>query len=98
MPWLRQYNRYLKAIQLRLEKAPAQVQKDKIWTAEINELWDKWHNLQEKLGEAETWSRPELIEYRWMLEEYRVSLFAQTLKTLKPVSAKRLQKLWQEAN
>ncbi|GAA5315265.1 MAG: ATP-dependent RNA helicase HrpA [Candidatus Pelagadaptatus aseana] len=95
--WLQQYNRYLKAMQMRLEKVASQIQKDKIWTSEVNELWDKWYNLSEKMGEAEVWSKPELIEYRWMLEEYRVSLFAQTLKTVKPVSAKRLQKLWSEA-
>ena len=35
-------------------------------------------------------------EYRWMLEEYRVSVFAQQLGTVAPVSPKRLEKLWEE--
>jgi ATP-dependent helicase HrpA len=38
---------------------------------------------------------PKMQEYRWMLEELRVSLFAQELKTPMPVSAKRLQKMWE---
>lgn len=38
--------------------------------------------------------KPALLEYRWALEEFRVSLFAQTLKTRMPVSAKRLERLW----
>jgi ATP-dependent helicase HrpA len=38
-----------------------------------------------------------MIEYRWLLEEYRVSLFAQALGTVRPVSAKRLEQAWQRA-
>ena len=40
------------------------------------------------------WVRPEEIEFRWMVEEFRVSLFAQELGTSVSVSAKRLEKLW----
>jgi len=38
---------------------------------------------------------PKIVEFRWMLEELRVSLFAQELRTPMPVSAKRLQKVWE---
>ena len=38
---------------------------------------------------------PKMLEFRWMLEELRVSLFAQELKTPMPVSVKRLQKVWE---
>ena len=38
---------------------------------------------------------PKLVDFRWMLEELRVSLFAQELRTPMPVSAKRLQKVWE---
>ena len=83
---------------VRLEKAPAQLQKDKIWTAEIEALWLPYQQRREKLGEAQAFADEGLLEYRWLLEEYRVSLFAQSLKTLKPVSAKRLTKLWSEVS
>ncbi|MGH1373913.1 MAG: ATP-dependent RNA helicase HrpA [Cellvibrionaceae bacterium] len=95
--WLQQYPRYLKAIQLRLDKAPSQIQKDKIWTAEVDELWQQWQQRFDKEGEAVIHGNEHLINYRWMIEEYRVSLFAQSLKTLMPVSEKRLKKLWSEA-
>lgn len=97
LQWLQQYPRYLKAISLRLEKAPAQIQKDKLWTAEVDSLWQPWQQRLEKDGEAAVTANDNLVLYRWMLEEYRVSLFAQTLKTLMPVSEKRLKKLWSEA-
>ncbi|GAB3100238.1 ATP-dependent RNA helicase HrpA [Pseudomaricurvus hydrocarbonicus] len=94
--WLQQYPRYLKAISLRLEKAPTQIQKDKVWTAEVDGLWEPWQQKLDKDGEAASYANEKLVQYRWMLEEYRVSLFAQTLKTLMPVSEKRLKKLWSE--
>jgi len=96
--WLQQYPRYLKAILLRLEKAPGQIQKDKIWTAEIEGLWNQWQQRAQKDGPAALFANEGLVSYRWMLEEYRVSLFAQSLKTLMPVSEKRLKKVWVEAN
>ena len=40
----------------------------------------------------------ELVQYRWMLEEYRVSLFAQGVGTSIPVSAKRLDKAWLDSH
>ncbi|BFM15230.1 ATP-dependent RNA helicase HrpA [Maricurvus nonylphenolicus] len=97
MQWLRQYPRYLKAITLRLDKVASQIQKDKIWMTELDEFWLKWEQNLEKQGPALVASNPELQQFRWMLEEYRVSLFAQSLKTLMPVSAKRLNKQWQLA-
>ena len=97
LSWLQQYPRYLKAISLRLEKAPSQIQKDKVWTADVDSLWQPWQQRLEKEGEAAISANDNLVLYRWMLEEYRVSLFAQTLKTLMPVSEKRLKKLWSEA-
>ncbi len=94
--WLQQYPRYLKAIEVRLDKVAGQVQKDKVWTSEIEALWETLQERIDKDGEALSESNQNLQQYRWMLEEYRVSLFAQTLKTSVPVSAKRLQKLWLE--
>jgi ATP-dependent helicase HrpA len=51
----------------------------------------------EKLAERRGSRDPKLDEFRWWLEELRVSLFAQELKTPQPVSAKRLEKIWAQA-
>ncbi len=93
--WLEQYPRYLAALQQRLDKLPGQVQRDRVWTDEIQHLWQQYSARVEK-HRQEGRVDPRLQTWRWMLEEYRVSLFAQQLGTKMPVSLKRLQKLWQE--
>ena len=91
-PWLQQYPRYLQAILLRLEKVPMNVHKDRQGIAEIEPLWQRYQEKQHVQGVD--LNQP-LQEYRWMLEELRVSLFAQTLGTQMSVSVKRLNKQWQ---
>lgn len=98
MAWLSQYPRYLKAILMRLEKAPHNVQKDKLMIAELAPFWEDYDNVLEREGASVALANPELIQFRWLLEEFRVSLFAQSLKTLMPISAKRLKKQWQLAS
>ncbi|MEW5942382.1 MAG: ATP-dependent RNA helicase HrpA [Pseudomonadota bacterium] len=93
--WLQHFPRYLKAIALRLEKLPHASARDAQHRAEIAPLWQNWLRRMEK-PQAEEAPNPALEQYRWMLEELRVSLFAQELKTAFPVSAKRLLKLWEE--
>ena len=93
--WLRQYPRYLRAIQLRLEKATLNPQKDKIAMLEIQPYWKRFQEFVEKEGEFVMSQNSALMEYRWWIEELRVSLFAQTLKTEVPISPKRLDKQWQ---
>lgn len=93
--WLQQYPRYFKAMQVRLEKAPSQVQKDKVGIEEVNGLWARYDQWLQKNGDYQAIISEPLIQYRWMLEELRVSIFAQTLKTHVPVSTKRLNKQWQ---
>jgi len=90
--WLKQLPRYLTAIEKRLEKLPGQLVRERMWTAELSHLREQYQNRASKQLSA----NPLLQEYRWLLEEYRVSLFSQTLGTRQPVSAKRLQKLWQQ--
>lgn len=93
--WLRQYSRYLKAIQLRLEKAALNPQKDKLTMLEIQPYSQR---LQEHIGKEGAFVMSQnaaLIDYRWWIEELRVSLFAQTLKTQIPISPKRLDKQWE---
>jgi ATP-dependent helicase HrpA len=93
--WLAQYPRYLRAILLRLEKLLLNPQKDRLLLAEIQPHWQRFADYLAKEGEYQLDVNPVLREYRWWLEELRVSLFAQTLKTQVTVSAKRLDKQWQ---
>ena len=91
---LRQIPRYLKAIVRRLDKLAANEQRDRTLRLEVQPLWDKYKEAIKKKPHKKTTLR----EYRWQIEEFRVSLFAQDLGTSKPVSAKRLNKLWHELN
>ncbi len=87
--WLLEFPRYLHAMQLRLEK---QAPRDADFTRELGVLWNDFLWLRARV-EAEGRQSSELETYRWMIEEYRVSLFAQQLRTRMPVSAQRLAKL-----
>jgi ATP-dependent helicase HrpA len=90
-PFLKEIPRYLKALQYRLEKSNQDTGRDNRQFAEIAGPWKKyWDRV--KQGKDKT--APERDAYRWMLEEFRVSLFAQPLKTAYPVSAKRLDEAW----
>ncbi len=94
-PWLhmQQIPRYLQAIVIRLEKYPLQVARDQADTVLISRFWQQY--LQQKQYSTKHEIEDEgLDEYRWLLEELRVSLFAQALGTRVPVSEKRLQKYW----
>ncbi|WP_047250087.1 ATP-dependent RNA helicase HrpA [Chromobacterium subtsugae] len=94
-PWsqLPQLPRYMKAMSLRMDKQPANPQRDGQRAAEIRDLWQKWQQrVAEQSEQGET--APEVLAFRWMIEELRVGLFAQELKTPYPVSVKRLLKAW----
>ena len=93
--WLTEFPRYLKAISLRLDKLNQHGSRDRVHTAELRELWEAWTARHQALNSQNIHDNA-LFHYRWLLEEYRVSLFAQTLKTRVPVSAKRLKKAWEE--
>jgi ATP-dependent helicase HrpA len=91
---LQHFPRYLKAAGLRLEKLRADPTRDARALAELGPLEAQWLRedaRQRKSGGADR----QLEQFRWLLEELRVQLFAQELRTPVPVSAKRLQKLWQ---
>jgi ATP-dependent helicase HrpA len=92
--WLLHFPRYLKAMKLRLSKLDENPGRDKQRQAEIAPLWLTCRRkLEAQEGEK---MNPALETYRWMLEEYRVSLFAQELGTIHPVSSKRLETQWKE--
>jgi ATP-dependent helicase HrpA len=87
--------RYLKAIEARLEKLERDPKRDLQLAAEVTPLWDKYKQRRE--AEANVYPpNLHLQHFRWLLEEFRVSLFAQTLGTTETVSLKRLEKIWKE--
>lgn len=93
--WLKELPRYLKAIEQRFEKIGAQLQRDRVWSGELAGYWEQYQARLAKHGQ-EGKRDPQLLLYRWMLEEYRVSLFAQQLGTKIAVSDKRLSKQWSQ--
>ena len=98
-PWerLQHLPRYLKGIVLRFDKYPANPERDGRHGAVIAGLWNQYEQRRERHRKTGV-SDPNLTEFRWQVEELRISLFAQELKTPYPVSAKRLQKLWEEVS
>ena len=92
--WLRHYPRYLKAMHTRLQKLSGNLPRDQKQQAEIEVWWERW---LEWVEQNETRSRhdPGAILFRWMIEEFRVSLYAQPLGVSLPVSSKRLEKQWE---
>lgn len=83
--------RYLKAVSSRIDKCRIDPSRDTRWLAEVSTVeapfW-RWASQQRA-------ALPDrFLEFRWMLEELRVAVFAQELKTPVPVSVKRLQRSW----
>ncbi|MDB6047866.1 MAG: hrpA [Pseudomonas sp.] len=97
MQWLKELPRYLKSIEMRLEKLSSQAQKDRVWSGELAGLWTQYQTRANKHAQ-EGKRDDELVLYRWWLEEYRVSLFAQQLGTKVPISDKRLSKQWSQVD
>ncbi len=94
---LQHYPRYLKAIALRLDKAKNDAARDARLLADWRGLAQPWERewlAMRKAGVIDDF----LLEFRWLLEELRVALFAQELRTPSPVSVKRLQKMWEGRN
>jgi ATP-dependent helicase HrpA len=92
-PWprLQHLARYLKAITLRLEKYRADPARDTARLAELRPLEQRyWRLVAERKGAVDE----RMQEFRWLMEELRVSFFAQELRTPQPVSVKRLEKAW----
>ncbi len=90
---LQHYPRYLAAMSRRLEKLPQAPDRDEQHTRELSRFWQQLQSRAERNRNSGV-VEPALDEFRWMLEEQRVSLFAQELKTPYPVSYKRLAKAW----
>ena len=98
-PWV-QWPRlpiYLKAMTLRLEKYSSNPARDAAREADIQELEQMWQEKTDGLVKQGLPVSDDLAAFRWMIEELRVSLFAQELKTPYPVSVKRLLKEWEKS-
>ena len=97
-PWeyLQNIPRYLKALRLRIEKHPAAPDRDGKNAASVGLIWQRWQDKVSSLNQANLDIPQALQDYRWLIEELRVSLFAQELKTPFPVSIKRIEKTWDD--
>jgi ATP-dependent helicase HrpA len=89
--WLKQYPRFLQAMLYRLDKMNFSIDKDQEAMTQVHSHW-------QKLVAGGGVKNESLQQYRWMIEEFRVSVFAQTLGTSLPVSVKRLDKEWQKSS
>ncbi|HGP7162066.1 TPA: DUF3418 domain-containing protein [Neisseria meningitidis] len=89
---------YLKAMTLRLEKYSSNPARDAAREADIQELEQMWQEKTDSLIKQGLPISDGLTAFKWMIEELRVSLFAQELKTPYPVSVKRLLKEWERLN
>lgn len=89
---LAHFPRYLKGIALRIDKLKADPARDARQAAELQPLAQHYpRSVAQRGGVADA----RLAEFRWLLEELRISLFAQELRTPMPVSVKRLYKVWE---
>jgi len=86
---------YLKAMTLRLEKYSSNPARDAAREVDIQELEQMWLEKTDSLVKQGLPVSDDLAAFKWMIEELRVSLFAQELKTPYPVSVKRLLKEWE---
>ncbi|MEZ5950868.1 MAG: ATP-dependent RNA helicase HrpA [Planctomycetaceae bacterium] len=93
-PWLTQFPRFLQGMQVRLEKLRSgQLDRDQRAAEQLAPYVRRLHEGNPVLRRLD----PEWVEFRWLVEEYRVSLFAQQLGTSRQVSPKRLDRQWKKA-
>ncbi|HAU11383.1 MAG TPA: hypothetical protein DCS41_07940, partial [Gammaproteobacteria bacterium] len=90
--WLSQLPRFLRAVALRIDKAMIDPEQDRMRCNRVEPFLARLNTLG-----SSTLCSPPVVDYRWLVEEYRVSVFAQELKTSRPVSSDRLEKQWQRA-
>jgi len=96
-PWvqLQHLPRYLKGVQARLDKYRGDPARDATKLAELKPQDQRyWRLVTERKGQVDD----RMAEFRWLLEELRISFFAQELRTPQPVSVKRLDKAWAQLN
>ena len=93
--WLVHFPRYMQAALIRLEKMPREAGRERAFLAEFAPFWQRYVERRQALA-TQGIEDEALITYRWMLEEYRVSYFAQQLGTAVSVSPQRLERQWEK--
>jgi ATP-dependent helicase HrpA len=83
--------RYLTAMAYRLEKLPANAARDALWRAQVDAVTGEYEQLRARMPATGAPDDP-VARVRWMIEELRVSLFAQSVGTPRPVSEQRVYK------
>jgi len=96
-PWLylKSYPRYLEGVLYRLDKLQGQLQRDRLRIAEVDEVSQMYQSGIKQLS-TPYYANPDLLQFYWLIQELRMSLFAQPLGTSEPVSIKRLRQKWNE--
>jgi ATP-dependent helicase HrpA len=92
---LRHYRRYLEGVRIRLERARLSPSTDAEREALVAPYWNRYRETV-TAQKVPRFNAEALADYRWMVEEFRVSVFAQELRTPTPISAKRLDAKWAE--
>ncbi len=93
---LAHFPRYLKGMVMRVDKLKGDPSRDSQRIQEMTPLVQQWQRAEKQLrSQGRGAADARLDEFRWMLEELRVALFAQELRTPQPMSVKRLQKVWE---
>lgn len=92
--WLQQYPRYFRAIAVRLNKIKSGGLPKDLKAMERLAPFLRDFSLRSQQHASRSLVDPQLQQFRWLVEEFRVSLFAQELKTVVPISEKRLEELW----
>lgn len=95
--WRQHIERFIKGAEQRLVRVQGQLQRDLDLIPEIKQFEQEYEQLRGSIPEHRRSELKSLTELCWMLEEYRISLFSQPVKTSRPVSAKRLEKMIEEA-
>nr|WP_225314468.1 ATP-dependent RNA helicase HrpA [Marinobacter halotolerans] len=93
--WLACFGRYFEAAGIRFEKMRREMGREREFLHTFEPLWARYATKREQQNRQGV-RDPELVLYRWMLEEFRVSFFAQQLGTAMPVSVKRLDRQWEK--
>jgi len=91
---LEHYPRYLEACAIRFEKMPREMAKEREYVPQLKQWWQQYEERKAQLAKQGILD-DDLEHFRWLIEEQRVSWFAQQLGTQETISPKRLNKLWE---
>ena len=91
---LRHYARYVRAVAMRIDRARSNPSGDRAKESRVSPYWERYREAARSRDQG--MDREALAEYRWMVEEFRVSVFAPEVRAAVPVSEKRLDAKWSE--